>query len=102
MDLGIQNRKSKIQNRVSATLAGSLRAARCRAVTLGGLAMFYQAFQQGLRLMRSLLDNTGQLYYNSLFLGNLFEFLALEPKLLDSPAPVRVPTCGMYSPGCAA
>ncbi len=61
------------------------------AVTLGGLAMFYQAFQQGLRLMRSLLDNTGQLYYNSLFLGNLFEFLALEPKLLDSPSPARFP-----------
>ena len=50
-------------------------------VTLGDLALFYQAFQQGLRLMRTLLDNLGQLYSNSLFLGNLFEFLALEPQL---------------------
>lgn len=60
-------------------------------VTLGGLAMFYQAFQTGLRLARSLLDNVGQTYYNILFLGNLFEFLEIKPKLLDPAAPVRVP-----------
>jgi len=59
-------------------------------ITLGDLAMFYQAFQQGMRLSRSLLDNVGQLYGNVLFLGNLFEFLALEPKVLSpsSPQPV--------------
>ena len=33
--------------------------------------MFYQAFQQGLGLMRGLLENLGQLYGNLLFLGNL-------------------------------
>ncbi len=60
-------------------------------VTLGGLAMFYQAFQQGLRLARSLLDNVGQLYYNSLFLGNLFDFLALEPNLASPPDPLPAP-----------
>ena len=60
-------------------------------VTLGDLALFYQAFQQGLRLMRTLLDNLGQLYANSLFLGNLFEFLALEPRVVDPPKPVRTP-----------
>jgi ATP-binding cassette, subfamily B, bacterial len=61
-------------------------------LTLGDLALFYQAFQQGLRLMRSLLDNVSQLYYNSLFLGNLFEFLALEPTVLSplSPQPALV------------
>jgi ATP-binding cassette subfamily B protein len=53
-------------------------------VTLGDLALFYQAFQQGSRLSRSLLDNVGQLYGNTLFLGNLFEFLALQPKILNS------------------
>lgn len=57
-------------------------------LTLGDLALFYQAFQQGLRLMRTLLDNFGQLYGNGLFLSNLFEFLALEPQLTDPPAPV--------------
>jgi ATP-binding cassette, subfamily B, bacterial len=60
-------------------------------VTLGSLAMFYQAFQQGLRLMRSLLDNVGQLYYNSLFLGNLFEFLALKPHLASPATPRSAP-----------
>ncbi len=57
-------------------------------VTLGDLALLYQAFQQGLRLSRSLLDDVGQLYANTLFLGNLFDFLALEPKVLN-PAPTR-------------
>jgi ATP-binding cassette subfamily B protein len=60
-------------------------------ITLGDLAMFYQAFQQGLRLMRTLLENVGRLYQNSLFLGNLFEFLALEPKIVDPPSPLPVP-----------
>ena len=60
-------------------------------VTLGDLALFYQAFQQGLGLMRSLLDGVGQLYQNSLFLGNLFEFLSLEPKIIDAPAALAAP-----------
>ncbi len=54
-------------------------------VTLGELALIYAAFNQGQRLMRTLLENAGQLYANSLFLGNLFEFLALEPIVPDPP-----------------
>src|SRR5215211_6256509 len=50
-------------------------------VTLGELALIYAAFNQGQGLMRTLLENAGQLYGNSLFLGNLFEFLALEPAI---------------------
>jgi ATP-binding cassette, subfamily B, bacterial len=48
-------------------------------ITLGELALVYAAFNQGQGLMRTLLENAGQLYGNSLFLGNLFEFLSLEP-----------------------
>jgi ATP-binding cassette subfamily B protein len=55
-------------------------------VTLGELALIYGAFNQGQRLLRSLLENVGQLYSNSLFLGNLFEFLSLEPKVIEPPA----------------
>jgi ATP-binding cassette subfamily B protein len=55
-------------------------------VTLGDLALIYGAFNQGQRLLRSLLENMGQLYSNSLFIGNLFEFLALEPRITDPPA----------------
>jgi ATP-binding cassette subfamily B protein len=57
-------------------------------VTLGDLALFYQAFSRGQNLMRSLLGNLGQIYSNSLFLGNLFEFLGLEAKVIDPPQPM--------------
>lgn len=53
------------------------------AATLGDLVLFYQAFTQGQRLMRTLLSNVGQVYYNTLFLGNLFEFLNLKPNVID-------------------
>jgi ATP-binding cassette subfamily B protein len=41
--------------------------------------------------MQTLLQNVGQLYANTLFLGNLFEFLALEPKVIDRPHPRPIP-----------
>ena len=56
-------------------------------VTLGELALIYAAFNQGQALMRTLLENAGQLYANSLFLGNLFEFLALQPKIICRGGP---------------
>jgi ATP-binding cassette, subfamily B, bacterial len=58
-------------------------------VTLGELALIYAAFNQGQGLMRTLLENAGQLYGNSLFLGNLFEFLALEPGDCTDGVPSR-------------
>ncbi len=61
------------------------------SVTLGDLALFYQAFQQGQGLVRSLLDHVGHLYQNSLFLGNLFEFLSLQPRIADPPKPLPGP-----------
>src|ERR1043165_2956450 len=54
-------------------------------ITLGELALILAAFNQGQGLMRTLLENAGQLYGNSLFLGNLFEFLALQPMIADGP-----------------
>jgi ATP-binding cassette subfamily B protein len=61
-------------------------------VTLGELALIYAAFNQGQRLMRTLLENVGQLYGNSLFLGNLFEFLALEPVVTEvDPGRAKLP-----------
>jgi len=60
--------------------------------TLGDLALFYQAFDRGQTLMRTMLQNVGQIYSHSLFLGNLFEFLALEPQVVDPPAPTSVPS----------
>lgn len=57
-------------------------------VTLGDVALFYQAFSQGQRMMRTLLNSIGEMYRNVLFLENLFEFLALEPQITDPPRPV--------------
>lgn len=62
-----------------------------KRVTLGDLALFYQAFNQGQTLMRTLLQNLGQVYSNMLFLGNLFEFLELSPQVIDPPAPKSAP-----------
>lgn len=70
--------------------------------TLGDLTLFYQAFTRGQGLMRSLLESLGQIYSNSLFLGNLFEFLALQPTLADPPHPKQAPmplTCGLRFEG---
>jgi ATP-binding cassette subfamily B protein len=56
----------------------------------GDLALFYQAFQQGLGLMRTLLGNVARIYRSSLFLEGLFEFLNLQPLIVD-PAAAAVP-----------
>ncbi len=61
-------------------------------VTLGTLALFYQAFNQGQQLLRSLLNNFGEFYSNGLFLSDLYEFLDLEPQVADPLSPVIAPT----------
>ena len=58
--------------------------------SLGSLAMFYGAMNQGQRLMHNLLDNVGEIYRNLLFLDDLFTFLALRPQVVDSAQPVTV------------
>ncbi len=63
------------------------RAVRGQA-TAGDIALFYQAFQQGSGLGRTLLGNIGQIYRNSLYLEGLFEFLGLEAEV-KSPAQAK-------------
>lgn len=60
-------------------------------ITLGDLALFYQAFNQGQTIVKSLLGNLGQIYKNSLFISNLFEFLQLKPQIVDPLIPSPVP-----------
>src|SRR5579872_4434749 len=72
-------------------MAWMVRQAIIGRVTLGDVALLYQAFQQGLRLMRVVLKSVGQLYANSLFLSNLFAFLALEPEIVDARDPAPAP-----------
>jgi len=59
--------------------------------TLGDVALLYQAFNQGQQLVRVLLQNVGQVYANTLFLGNLFDFLAPEPRVVAPLSPKPAP-----------
>ncbi|MDZ4701165.1 MAG: ABC transporter ATP-binding protein [Rhodothermales bacterium] len=56
------------------------------AASLGDLALFYQAFQQGQGLARTLLGNLGQIYASIQFLEHLFRFLDIQPA---TPPPAR-------------
>ena len=59
--------------------------------TLGDIALFYQAFQRGQGLIRTLFGNVNQLYSNSLFLESLFEFLDLEARVAAPADPSVLP-----------
>jgi len=80
---------------LAATMAWMVLRAIHGRVSLGDLALFYQAYNQGYGLSRTLLDNVGKLYENSLFLGNLFEFMDLKPQIASAanarpvPSPLR-------------
>ena len=73
------------------TIGWMLRRALLGLATLGDIALFYQAFQRAQALIRSLFGNINQLYSNSLFLENLFEFLDLQPQLVAPASPVVLP-----------
>ena len=60
--------------------------------TLGDIALFYQAFQRAQGLIKSLFGNINQLYSNSLFLENLFEFLDQRPMVVAPADPVALPS----------
>lgn len=69
-----------------------LRAARGLA-RLGDLVLCYQAFQQGQKLLRSLMESAGRIYRSTLFLENLFLFLSQTTHLSqpDPPHALRLP-----------
>ena len=60
-------------------------------ITVGGMVMYYQAFQTGLSSLQSLLGGLAGLYEDNLFLTYLYDFLALEPKVLEPAHPQAVP-----------
>ena len=76
---------------VGATMGWMVWRALRGLATLGDVALFYQAFNQGQSLMRLLLGNMGKLYSDTLFLEHLFTFLDLEPNVTDPADPVDVP-----------
>lgn len=58
---------------------------------LGDLVLYYQALQRGQNDIKSLLANVSALYEDNLFLGNLYEFLDLKPRLVDTINPKPIP-----------
>ena len=75
--------------------AGSLVWMAARAfkglATIGDIALFYQAFNQGQQLMRSLLNSVGQLYGDALFLEHLFTFLDQKSEVKSPPDTSPIP-----------
>jgi ATP-binding cassette subfamily B protein len=63
------------------------------ALTLGDLVMYYQAFQRGQSYLASILGGLAGLYEDSLFLTNLYEFLDLQPRVVEPsiPRPLTFP-----------
>jgi ATP-binding cassette subfamily B protein len=60
-------------------------------ISVGVVAAYFQAVQTGLSAFQSLLGGLAGLYEDNLFLTYLYEFLALEPKVLEPARPRPVP-----------
>jgi ATP-binding cassette subfamily B protein len=60
-------------------------------ITLGGLVMYFQAFQRGQEALQEVLGGLASLYEDSLFFPNICEFLSLEPKIVAPAHPRAVP-----------
>jgi ATP-binding cassette, subfamily B, bacterial len=58
---------------------------------LGDLVLYFQALQRGQTNLKSLLTSLSGLYEDNLFLANLYEFLDLKPKIVESANPKLIP-----------
>ncbi|MGD0507876.1 MAG: ABC transporter ATP-binding protein [Terriglobales bacterium] len=76
---------------VFGALAYLARQTMLGAITLGGLVMYYQAFQTGQSYLREILGGLADLYEDSLFLTNYYEFLELQPRIVSPPSPRPLP-----------
>lgn len=58
---------------------------------LGDLVLYHQALQRGQSDIKGLLGTVSALYEDNLFLANLYEFLDIQPKLIEPLHPVAFP-----------
>ena len=61
------------------------------AITIGSFVMLFEAFRRGQGYLSSLVAAVAGLYDNRLFVGNLFEFLGLEPEVVSPENPEPMP-----------
>jgi ATP-binding cassette subfamily B protein len=67
---------------VAATVAGRL--------SLGDMTLYLVAFRQGQQSFQSILSAVGSMYEDTLYMSNLFEFLAIPTERIRSSAPAAV------------
>jgi len=67
--------------------------------SFGDMALFFQAFMSGQGYMRMLTQSLAQAYSNSLFVTNLFDFLDLQPTIIDPAQPMPPPSAVQYGIG---
>jgi ATP-binding cassette, subfamily B, bacterial len=60
-------------------------------LTLGGLVLYFQAFQRAQSSLQAILNSVAGLYEDSLFVGNVYEFLDLKPRLVAPIQPKPMP-----------
>lgn len=61
------------------------------SISLGSFVMLFEAFRRGQAQLTGLVNSITGLYDNRLFIGNLFEFLDLEPTIVNPTNPVPFP-----------
>ena len=60
-------------------------------ITLGSFVVLFEAFRRGQAQLTSLVSSITGLYDNRLFIGNLFEFLDMNPSIVNPDNPVPFP-----------
>jgi len=60
-------------------------------LTIGMIVIAFQAFQRAQATVQSILNSLTTLYDNNVFLTDYYEFLALEPRIIQPKAPVPIP-----------
>lgn len=68
-----------------------IRQTLAAAITLGAFVMLLEAFRRGQSQLSTLASSIAGLYDNRLFVGNVFEFLGLEPVVLNPEEPLPMP-----------
>ena len=74
-----------------AVFAAMVHSVTTGAITVGSLVMYFTALQRAWSHVGAMLHSTSELYEDNLFLGEFYEFLDLEPRVLEPEAPVPVP-----------
>jgi ATP-binding cassette subfamily B protein len=60
-------------------------------ISLGAMMKYYQAFNIGLNSLQNVLGGVAALYEDNLFLTYYHDFIQLEPRVVDPPAPRPLP-----------